>query len=773
MDNPSWSERVAAACVERRGPLFAASVALTALLAGGALETGFNASLDSLLTRDDPYLAERDWLRREFPSPVEVTFLFAAGEGGTVFDPEALAALSALRERRAEIPGAGRLSTIIDYVSPETGERLFERAPSDYPPRDLAALAGRALDDRLLTGTLLSPDAALTFAALTLDPPPAAGGEREAAADAVLALRDALRDAHPGVGIHAAAGLLLEETGERAMVEDLTGLLPVVILGCVLAICGCFRSLALGACLLVHLAATALCTIGAAGHLGFSFNTISVIAPLVAVIIAVANSVHIISVYRQALGDGAAGPAAVRNSIARNLRPVALAALTTAIGFLSLNMSSAPAIQDFGRIVAIGILFAGALTLSLLPALLAFAARRAAPGAAGSPLLEKGLERLLALARRRDRAVFRLCTALAVITAALLPLNETDFDRLDFISPNDDIRAYYDVLAERMRRGPTLTYGIRAPAAGGATDPAFLRRVEAFSGWLERQPEVESAASLVEVLKSINRFTRGPDQYLLPERRGAVESYLSAYALVENLDFPLSRFINEDASAVTLFVNAAPMSNQELLDLDERATARAGELLPQEELVHGSGLLLFARMDERVTVELLRGYSLSLALITLTLAAGFASIRFGVFSLLPNMLPATMVFGFWALLVGRLDPFVMMLFSISIGLVVDDTVHILSHYLTRRRGGAAHDEAFAHAVGTAGPALTITTLVLALGAAILTFASTLYFQQAARLLVPIVTLALALDLVYLPTVLRRVGGRPGPAWSLSRFRPGR
>ncbi len=765
MNRPSWSERVAAVCVERRWALFAASAALTALLAGGALKTGFNASLDSLLARNDPYLAERDWMRREFPSPVEVTFLFAAGEGGTVFDRDVLSALSALRERSAEIPGAGRLSTIIDYVSPETGERLFERAPSDYPPRELAALAGRALADRLLTGTLLSPDAALTFAALTLDPPPAAGEERAATADAVLALRDALRDGRPGVEIHAAAGLLLEETGERAMVEDLTGLLPVVILGCVLVICGCFRSLALGACLLVHLAATAACTIGAAGHLGFSFNTISVIAPLVAVIIAVANSVHIISTHRRALGEGMEGPAAVRRSIARNFRPVALASLTTAIGFLSLNMSSAPAIQDFGRIVAVGILFAGALTLGLLPALLAFASRRPAPGAADSRLLEKGLERLVAFARRRDRAVFRLCTALAVATAALLPLNETDFDRLDFISPNDDVRAYYDVLAERMNRGPALAYGIRSPEAGGAAEPAFLRRVEAFSGWLERQPEVESAASLVDVLKSINRFVRDrdPEQYVLPERRGAVEGYLSAYALVENRDFPLSRFINEDASAITLFVNAAPMSNQALIDLDERITARAGELLPQAELMHGSGLLLFARMDERVTVELLRGYSLSLALVTLTLAAGFASIRFGLFSLLPNMLPATMVFGFWALLVGRLDPFVMMLFSISIGLVVDDTVHILSHYLTRRREGAGHDEAIAHAVGAAGPALTVTTLVLALGAATLTFASTLYFQQAARLLVPIVTLALALDLVYLPTVLRRVGGRPGPA----------
>ena len=176
-------------------------------------------------------------------------------------------------------------------------------------------------------------------------------------------------------------------------------------------------------------------------------------------------------------------------------------------------------------------------------------------------------------------------------------------------------------------------------------------------------------------------------------------------------------------------------------------------------MIHGSSIMLFARMDELVTIELLQGYSLSLILITLSLIVGLRSVYFGILSVIPNLLPATMVFGMWALLVGQLDPFVMMLFSISIGLVVDDTVHILSHYLESRRDGADKTSAINHAITTAGPALSITTLVLALGTTILIGASTLYFQQAAKLLVPIVVLALVLDLLYLPTILRRFDNR--------------
>ena len=105
-------------------------------------------------------------------------------------------------------------------------------------------------------------------------------------------------------------------------------------------------------------------------------------------------------------------------------------------------------------------------------------------------------------------------------------------------------------------------------------------------------------------------------------------------------------------------------------------------------------------MDELVTIELLQGYSISLLLITICLTLGFKSLYFGLLSVIPNLLPATMVFGFWALLVGQLDPFVMMLFSISIGLVVDDTVHILSHYLENRRDGIAKVPAIGNSITT-------------------------------------------------------------------------
>jgi uncharacterized protein len=165
-------------------------------------------------------------------------------------------------------------------------------------------------------------------------------------------------------------------------------------------------------------------------------------------------------------------------------------------------------------------------------------------------------------------------------------------------------------------------------------------------------------------------------------------------------------------------------------------------------------------MDKAVTVELLQSYAFSLLMITLTVIIGMRSVYYGLLSMLPNLLPAVLVFGVWGLLVGRIDPFVMMLFSISIGLVVDDTVHVLSTYQTNRAAGLMPAAAIDRALDKAGPAMIITTAVLALGTCVLIGASTLYFQQAATLLVPIVVIALVLDLTFFPALLLRFDRKP-------------
>jgi len=746
--------------IRQRGILLAVSLLIGLICGIGILSTSFNTSVGELLSESDPYLDEMEDMEQRFPSSLTATFALTNTDGtGSIFNQTLLGTLRELDSRFQELPGATRLSSILRYRSPQRNFVLFERPSEQYSDLELNELHELALQDPLLAGTFLSEQASLTFATVFFESDLSTQAARLQLADQILALLNSIRSAHPDTDIFVNSDVLFEQSTQDAMIDDLTTLLPIVILICVLTICYCFHSISFGACILSQALLSIICTIGVIGFTNTGFNTISVIAPLVVVIISVAHSVHIISVYKQQLFKGLGYEEAMDLSIHYNLKPVLLATVTTGIGFMSLNLSSSPAIQDFGRIVALGIGFAFVFTFTLLPALLIWVSLKTqAHGKTMDAVLPYRLiKKVIPFWQQHDKSLFVFCTCLAVLTLLMLPLNDTDFDRLDFIETDSEVGNYYDIVSRRLQRGPTMTYGLRALEEGGAIEPEFLRQMESFSTWLVEQPEIDNAGSLVEVVKTINMATSGqdPDYFKIPDDVFAIANDLGNYQAIELPDFPLANFIDTDFTTIRLVVNALPLSNEELIELDERITAQFQQTVEGGRLIHGSPIVLFARMDSLVTRELLQGYSLSLLLITLTLVIGFRSLYFGLLSVIPNLLPATIVFGAWGLLVGQLDPFVMMLFSISIGLVVDDTVHLLTHYLHGREQGQSIPTSFNHSLHTAGPALIVTTAVLALGVTILIGASTLYFQQSAKLLVPIVVLALVLDLVYLPTILQR------------------
>ena len=444
IDFTDFAKKLAERCIKSRLIFFIVSCVTITALASGLLSTRFDGTFNALLTQSDPYLDELELMDQEFPIPTEAAFIFVAPQGQTVFTQATLQAVNDLRKSYSAIPHAGYLSTILNWISPETQRRLFAKNIDEYSESEFAELARSAVQDRLLTNNLLSQDASLTFGNLELDARDASTSERLEIAAAIQQLRDDLRQRHPGVELYVGSDMILEQSSQSAMIEDLTSLLPIVILICVLVICYCFRSLTLGACILVHVVVPAACTVGTVNYLGFSFNNISIIAPLVVILIAVANSVHIISIYKQALTSGMGRLAAMEHSLSYNFQPVSLAALTTAIGFSSLNMTSSPAIQDFGQIVAVGIVFAYGLTFTMLPAnMVWFTALGKQDLQDQTFFMQRLLDRVIAFTNTHDKAIFLLFTGLALGTATLLPLNETDFNRLDFIVNEGDIREYY------------------------------------------------------------------------------------------------------------------------------------------------------------------------------------------------------------------------------------------------------------------------------------------------------------------------------------------
>ena len=223
---------------------------------------------------------------------------------------------------------------------------------------------------------------------------------------------------------------------------------------------------------------------------------------------------------------------------------------------------------------------------------------------------------------------------------------------------------------------------------------------------------------------------------------------------MQEIEPHLSPIFDPEYTTVRITAGTSNLSNVQLLNLNRRIEAWYQENInPKYRVLHGNNSILYARLDDAISRQLLEGFMVSFLLITLTMLVGLRSLRYGLISIAPNLLPPAVVFGVWGLFVGQLSPYILMLFSVSIGLVVDDSVHVLSKYMAARKVGDAPDEAVRYSLDKAGSAITITTAALAMGTVILVFSNTHYYQNVALMLTPIIVVALLLDLLFLPPLL--------------------
>ncbi|ALO47260.1 efflux RND transporter permease subunit [Pseudohongiella spirulinae] len=755
--------------VRQRNLLLLGSVCLTLFLAAGIRHADFDTRIEILLGDNDPFIAERDLLNQRFQEPQQINIAVTAAQADiSVFSPPVLNALGDMHFAYRQIPYAKSASSVVAFDSPYGEIGLIAgrfRNFESVNPEILQNARERAMNNQLIGRTMVSADEVVALFSITLSLTDTTTEQNREIASSLTRLIDELHTNHPGVRFFGSGEAMYEMSTRAAMLQDLIYLLPWVILICILFICYCFKSVRHGASILIVTLLTVASTVGTLAWSGTAFNSISVMAPLVVVIIAVANTAHLLSIFRQQRRNGTAPEEAMQQSLNLNLRPVTLAALTTTIGFLSLNYASSPAISQFGSIVASGVTYAWCYAFLAFPALVLMTDSGNIEKQDSIAFAGRFLTACRHLRQFYPRTIFLGTIAAGTIAALLLPLNQTDFDRTDFIDQDSQLHQYFELLARHMGRGNVISWGVEIHDIE-VSDPATLHELDRLAEWLRSRDDVTAVVSLADVIKTINQTLEGnrydsPEQaFRIPADQSTIDQHLMNYLSVQRDSYALDRFLHDASSTVRLFVTTGPLSNQQIIDLDTALADhinRSG-LSDTFRLLHGSDTVLFARMDKTVTVELIISYAISLTMITLVLTLGLRSVRLGLISVAANLLPATLVFGAWAILVGQIDPFVMMLFSISIGLVVDDTVHLISHFQRQREGGADIDTACEEAAQLAGPALTITTAVLALGTFILLFASTLYFQQAATLLVPIVVLALLLDLTFLPLLLKRADG---------------
>jgi hypothetical protein len=211
-------------------------------------------------------------------------------------------------------------------------------------------------------------------------------------------------------------------------------------------------------------------------------------------------------------------------------------------------------------------------------------------------------------------------------------------------------------------------------------------------------------------------------------------------------------------------VTLRTLTTRQTLDVEQRAQAwLAAHAPPSMQVPGASPTIMFTHIAKRNIKSMIGGTTLALVLISLILVLAVRSLKIGLVSLVPNLVPGLMAFGLWGLLVGKVGLGTSVVASISLGIVVDDTVHFLTKYLrARREKGLSAPEAVRYAYHTVGTALVITSVILVAGFSVLAFSGFALNAQMGVLTAIALAFALAADLLFLPPLLMRLEGDRAP-----------
>ncbi|TOO03613.1 RND transporter [Vibrio parahaemolyticus] len=682
-----------------------------------------------------------------------------APEDGDIFTPQTLSLIQKITVDAWQVPYSSRVDSIANYQHTEAFDDdllVEDLLYSEYEltPERISKVKSIALSEPVLKSALVSEKGDVTVVNITVQLPEMdKTAEVEEVVSSINAMIDRYQRAYPDVTFHKAGIIAMNHAFMTAAQDDSSTLVPTMLVVILVFLTIMLRSILSVIATLIVIIGSVMATMGISGWAGMFLSTATVNVPTLIMTLAVADCVHVIATMRQSMKNGFTKVQSIERSIALNFVPILITSVTTAIGFLMMNMSDSPVLRDFGNLSALGVMVACFLSVTLLPALLKLLPIHVKMETSQDQ--KHFMDRLGDFVVSQRRALLPLSVAVIVVCASLIPLNKVNDESVEYFGQRNEFRQAADFMEERISGMTNISIAIKTNESQGIAAPDFLNTIGEFSSWLRDQPETDHVATLADVYKRLNKNMHGDDEayYSLPQARELAAQYLLLYEMSLPYGLDLNNQINVDKSSIKMVLTVANLGSVELVDLENRIYQWFAEHAPQYQVVASSPSLMFAHIGETNMASMLSTLPITLVLISALLIFALRSVRLGLISLMPNIAPAVIGFGLWALISGEINLGLSVVVTLTLGIVVDDAVHFLSKYQRARREGQTAEQAVRYAFHTVGRALWITTVVLVAGFSVLAMSSFRLNADMGQLSAIVIFIALVVDFLFLPTLL--------------------
>lgn len=760
-----FSAKLTRGVIQFRWLVLIGVVVMTFGAGAGMSKLEFAANYRTFFSDENPELAAFENLQATYTKNDNILFVIEPeNEGETAFTNNTLAAVEALTEEAWKIPYAIRVDSVsnFQYTKAIEDDLIVEDLVIDAKnllPAELLSRKQISIDEPLLVNQLVTPSGEVTAINVVLQYPEKDLMEVPEAVNAARALRDRIETEFSGINISLTGVSMLNNTFSEVGQMDAGTLMPLMFLVILVMAWLILRSFAGTVTILLVIAFSTIVGMGVAGFFGVKLTPISMSATTVILTLAVADSIHILISLRGLMREGLTKFEAIPEAVRLNFMPVSITSVTTIVGFLSLNFSDSPPFWHLGNITAVGIGAAWLFSITLLPALMSLLPVKVkeAHEAEWSQIM---MTRLADFVITNYRKLLVGISVVVLAFIAFIPTITFNDQWVEYFDERVEFRTDSDRALKHFGLYP-IEFSVPALDPGGISEPEYLDNLEKFAIFLRSQPEVIHVYSISDIMKRLNKNMHGDDQsfYRIPDNRELSAQYLLLYELSLPYGLDLNDRINVDKSAtrVTAMLHKATTSETKTFLANSRQWME-DNWPDYMQAQPTSAQVMFTYITDRNVHNMITGTIAAIFAIALIMIVALRSFSLGMLSMIPNGLPLLMTFGAWALLIGEVGFSVATVASISLGIIVDDTVHFLSKYVrARNEKGLSAEDSIRYAYRNVGMAIVVNTIILIVGFLVLTTSAFKMNVDMGLMTIMSILFALLLDFLFLPALLLVIG----------------
>ena len=731
-----------------------------ALVCGyGAKNLKFSTNYRVFFSESNPELKAFESFQSTYTKNDNVLFVIKKKDSGSVFNNGDLSAIKKLTDQAWQIPYVIRVDSVTNFqhTSAVEDDLIVEDLINEVDAEETyyQSRLKIALEEPLLLNQSISKDGKVSAVNAVLQFAEKDLMEVPQAINFALDIERKIEADYPNLEVYVSGVAALNNAFAEAGMNDAGTITPIMFLVIFALVWLIIRAWSPTVAVLILIILSTMVGMGIGGYAGIELTPISMAAPTVILTLAVADAIHIYITLKSLMQEGVVKQKAIVESLKINFLPVTITSATTIVGFLALNFSDSPPYWHLGNITAVGIGAAWLFSITLLPviiSLLPYSTKVVSEK-------EKTQSIMLKLANfviDNYKKVFVGTSVITLIIICFIPTINFDDQWVEYFDESVKFRSDSDVVLDNFGVYP-IEYSIPAKSEGGISEPEYLQNIEKFIVYLRSVENVEHVYSISDIMKRLNKNMHGDDQsyYRIPEERDLSAQYLLLYELSLPYGLDLNDRINIDKSASRVTVTFGRITTAKLKNFLVQTDNWMQENFPNYMQTKPTGAsVMFTYITERNISSMITGTVIAIFAIALMMIVALRSLKLGLLSLIPNGLPILTTFGAWAILIGDVGFSVATVASISLGIVVDDTVHFLSKYVRAREDRQLSvEDSIRYAFDNVGMAIVINTFILAVGFGVLTSSTFKLNVDMGLMTILAIVFALILDFLLLPAIL--------------------